>query len=60
MTNKVDQLLSHLINKNISDAKEMFDDLVRERVQDRIQERKIAVASSMMNDGQSAQNREIT
>jgi hypothetical protein len=48
MNTKIDQLLNSIINKNHSESKELFDSLVRERIKDRIEEKKVSVASKMM------------
>jgi hypothetical protein len=46
--NRTDQLLGHIINKQHSDAKELFNSLIREKILDRIQEKKVAIASKMV------------
>lgn len=51
MQKRVDQLLNSIINKNHSESKDLFDSLVRDRIKDRIEEKKVAVASKMMDSG---------
>jgi ribosomal protein L9 len=46
---KIDQLLSNIINKQHVDSKQLFDSIVRERINDKIQEKRVEVASNIFN-----------
>ena len=49
MSTNVDQLLGHIINKNHSESKELFDSIIRERIKDRIEEKRVAIASKIVD-----------
>lgn len=48
----VDRLLGSIINKNHSESKELFDSVIRERIKDRIEEKKIAIAARMVGNAE--------